>query len=358
MPGGAGATSGGRGRAGRGPAVLAAVVVLALAAGCASAPAPRDRGPAPDARFQPALDALAAAIAADDDEVARRMAERIRALGPDAGTLELLRGLERILEGRALVGALSLALEVEEDAGEPRLCRVWLVARSAIDAPVRLELAPPSLVHTSSAVAVGAPEEGFELLEPRSVDRLPLDDLAVLEIPPAGEELRLELTEVSVSTGWALARRDRWRLETRSGSVVHGGESYPAAKPPVAPCERVVLAPYLPAQRLEPAVLADYVRGETVAVPPLLERAVRIEPERWPEALDLLAELSPELPDERLAEISPALRWLARSSRLGADPVAWRHWLAQRRGAGPRSTIPGLDLPLPADGGATASVLR
>ena len=94
-------------------------------------------------------------------------------------------------------------------------------------------------------------------------------------------------------------------------------------------CEFEAVAPFFPIAPVEPAELARYAGRDGLVLAPLLERAVRIAPERRAEALELLRPLVADMDDERLTLVAPALRWLSRRGRGTNDPRAWRLWMAE-----------------------------
>lgn len=105
------------------------------------------------------------------------------------------------------------------------------------------------------------------------------------------------------------------------------------------------LAGRLPTAAVEPAELVRYARGATCSTPALVERAVRIAPARYEEALDAVAAIADELTRERIVELAPALRWLAREPALGADAQGWQEWLRARHNRAAARAAPSLDLP-------------
>ncbi len=313
-------------------AVAGLVITASLGAGCTAPGDPRGSGAS--RRFEHTFAQLALAVENDEDEVARRILAGIRARGPRGRDAELVEGYEAILDGRDLARELHFALVVEE-LDEAGAYRVVLSCSSTAEEPVVLDLPPPTLERLTTWVSpMGS--------DARDVEHQTVAGFTGGVLPPGGE-LRIDLGEQRVSLGNALAQRDRWRLTLRSGTSRLGDRTLPLQTPTAETCERVHLAPFLPTEELHPGVLVEYVQRERIAVPPLMERAVRIPPERWNEALELVASIAPELSDERLSTITPALRWLSRSARLGGDPRSWRVVLAS---ADAPSELPqGLDLP-------------
>ena len=116
----------------------------------------------------------------------------------------------------------------------------------------------------------------------------------------------------------------------RSGVVVEGEQSFPAMWVEVEPLERTVVARFFPTNPVEPAELVRYVQLEDAALAPIMERAVRIPPERSEETLDLLLPVAERSTVEELARMVPAIRWLARTTIPASDPLAWKEWLRAR----------------------------
>jgi hypothetical protein len=286
--------------------------------------------PAVDAAFVLAFDALQAAVDDGEDDVARRILASIRARGPSADLLEFARGYERILDGRALLRDLDLALAVDPVEGAPADRRLVLVASHPRAEDVVLRLPAGMLARRRTAIDPAGNES-----RSLTTERSPLlDELAI----PAGREVRLPVCSFVIDVGGALAVRERWTLVPRAGTVVVGGEELPAQDPVVAACETVRVARFLPGAAVAPEELVSYLARDEIFLPALLERAVRIAPERRDEALSLLepavARLAAERP-ERVAEAAPAFRWLAGGAAVdpGRDVAAWAAWFRARADA-------------------------
>jgi len=290
----------------------------------------------------PALDALRAAVADDEDDTARAILNGLRARAPRERSVQgLLDAFERVLQGRALVRSLELDLASErvtppegqaapdQDApAPPPRFRLVLEAHHAQPEPLTFRLPPAVLEH----LVVAIDPRGVQT---KSLEERPLAAFDELTIEPH-TTLRLPLFEYDLPLGGALALRDQWAVRMHAGSVIAGSEELPAARISSALCEQTVLAPFLPHQPLEPSVLAEYVQREHVYLPPLLERTVRIPSERRDEALSLLAPIVERFQRERptrLQEILPALSWLLHSTDGGDDVVSTllaRGWEAGR----------------------------
>lgn len=319
---------------------LLALLVLAFGAGaCSSAPSSNlalepvpARGVASLApRYQAQFAALGDALDAHEDAVARRIAQQVRlrltlegAAGGEAARAagELLDGMERVLDGRALVASLRLELAVRPAEGS----FVEVVLRASTVRRTRVRFRPGPAVLRIHRVTLNPSDGGKEGRAVRTQGVRELD----LELDAEG------WTEVSLGTfptvlpGNVLAARTRWSLEFRSGEVQEEGRSLPAMDVPPVVAERVDLAPVLPTAPVEPAELARYADlpdGKWLA---LLERTVRIHPDRREEALDLLTPVIRRQSDEQLTRLVPTLRWLAPTGQPGRDPVRWRAWLEER----------------------------
>ncbi len=341
-----------RRRPGRTAGALVAALALALGA-CASAgraePGPMHLGAAEvvPPQLEPALDALRIAVESRDDPLARRILARVMSRNPSGRALELALGFARVLDGRDVLRSLELALETRPLDGAPLAYRLVLVARHDRPEPLVLRTLPPSL----ERIVDGVSPDG---VGSRQMTSDVADELDELRIPPAG--LEVELGTYVVPLFGKLAVRDRWRLATRSGEVVVGGESYPAAAPEVADWEREYIAPMLPLAPVEPGELVRYARQDEISTPALMERAVRIRPERRIEALVAMEPVVREVSEERALQLVPALRWLARGNRPGADVDAWRRTLRRVVELGAEEDAaaeldPALDLPDVGGGG-------
>jgi hypothetical protein len=335
-------------------AACAALVGVLGGAGCASAPASAGARPSElaeldgiDERLVPRFQALRAAVLGHDDATARLLAARLRTLAPEGRAAELLRDFERVLDGRAEMARIELALAarvVPERPGE--LALELAVARGADGVhpgELVLEFPPPLLVRDLVWLAPSGQERRERHVEPLAVG------WDALGLTP-GERRTLALAPVEVELAGALALRVVFSLELHAGVAARIGpdgtrEELPAAGPRCRPAEIVLLAQYLPPDAVDPGELARYALRPEISVPALMERAVRVDPARWGEALDAVAASAGAYPDQRLAELVPALRFIGRVGESSADPVAWRAWLAGAGRAGERGGHAELDLP-------------
>jgi hypothetical protein len=289
----------------------------------------------------PALELLHLAVMAGEDESARHILERLLARRPQGAALELARAYERILDGRALVAALDLRLEAEEVPESPGAYEVFLLASQGTGEPVTLRPRGARLRETVVAVDPDGAEN-------RRVGVAVVEDLGEVVLP-AGELVRRHLARVSLGApAGALAVRARWYLELSTVDAVVADRALPTAAVRVGVTERVRLAAFLSPTPVEPAELLRYLREEQINPQALMERAVRILPERRAEALDLLTPMAEEMSVLTLAQLVAPLRWLAGTTIPGGDAEAWRRWLAARaRRAGPAQEAGALALPAP-----------
>ncbi|MSR61909.1 MAG: hypothetical protein EXS08_05640 [Planctomycetes bacterium] len=313
------------------------------------APALAPGGPATVARTDEAaigagLRALQAALAGGDDEGARRVLSGLRAHSTlSARETELVASAERVLAGRALVRGLELALQSEPVPEQAGVYRLLLVARSNASSDVRLRLPPADLKRLRTTMDA----KGLEGMDYESKACQALDDLVL--VPTVVR--RIELLRYELPLGRALAVRERWRLEPRSGEIDCAGVVHPAANVRVQGCEREKLSPLLAAEAVSATALAERLAAEAPARErELLELALRTRVDEREACLDALtpivARLAKSAP-ERVAAAEPALRWLTQNRDLGPDAAAWSRFLAaRRRPAGtPNAPVDGLDLP-------------
>ena len=285
-------------------------------------------------RFRPLLVALKDATEAHEDDSARGIARNLRrrieaerraADGDPSATddvLEFLEAFERILQGRLLVDSLDLELFLRSDEATQHT-RVLLRARTS--RATQVELRPgPALLRTHRILLLPDGRETRTVLTQGvgNLASLSLDSDGWLEVPLASFS--------STIPGNALAARTSWSLGFRSGEILEEGVSSPAMNVPVLPVERVDLAYFLPTAPIEPMELASYVQRADVSLPPILERTVRVLPERREEALNLIAPLVEGWTAEQIERVVPSLRWLSRVDFPGRDPLLWREWLRNR----------------------------
>ncbi len=286
-------------------------------------------------RYAPILQALAAAVEDHDDAVARRIAANMRlrlaadaARGADASRADaraLLDGFDRVLEGRRLVDTLDLQLDVRPVEGQPAT-RVVLRVRTRSN--TRLELRPGGALLRVQRVSL-TPEGK----ESRAARTCGVGNVASLVLDEGWLEVPLGTFATTIPSN-ALGARTRWSLDMLGGEILEEGTPYPAQNVQVEGVERVDLAPFLTNTPVDPADLAAYVQRPGVALAPILERTVRIAPDRRDEALDLLTPLVETMVPEQISTLVPTLRWLSPTSTPGRDPLAWRAWLRLRKSGG------------------------
>lgn len=329
-----------------------ALLALLLAA-CRGGP---EAGPTPSpdsvvaAELLPSFEALARAVAAGEDEDARRILQRLRARGLSGKARELADTFGTILRGRELVARLEL--ELRDPGGEPAA-----PSEEGAPPPFRAELhasqpGPGALTFTAAAprlrLLLTAVDEGGR--EERRVQTVAIEGLGALRLEP-GEELTHELPPAALPRGGYLAVRAEWSLEWPAGEIRGVGDDrgHPAMDVRARSTEQVRLAPYLPPQPVEPEELARYVARAGFWLPAALERAVRVPAQERGRALDLLAPLVEEMNRVDLTRLVPVLRWLAGTDLPGGDPFAWRRWVRARERGQPGSDQPRPRLDLPGD---------
>lgn len=297
-------------------------------------------------RFLPAVEALRDAVEARQDVEARRILARLDAMSPGAEVRALMDAFERILDGRALALKIETRLIAREIADAPGDYRLVIELTSRDPQPISMRPAGARLrVAYTSVDPLGSAQTAIQYASVEGLERIELEpDKAVT----------IELVEVSPpQPAGMLALEGDFRVEFLATELIHAGRSLPANDMP-GPRTRIVrLAGYIPNGTIEPAELLRYVEEGDVHVPALMERTVRILPDRRTETLDLLTPLVAKLANPDLQEVVPALRWLTGAASPGGDPEAWRRWMAHRAlgdSSGPpgSSAVPagrGLDLP-------------
>lgn len=288
--------------------------------------------------LRPVLDELSTAMSERDDELALRLLDRLRAQLPPEVLVDRLESWSRLLEGRALTRELAPRLEcrrIEAGPGTPERRALLLVMDNPHAEALALECAPPRLVRTSTWIdARGELARNQQTSTLDGFERLTLAGAATSEIA---------LGEFEPAAGRALAVRERFELLWSAGLLRRGERMLPLDRGSRPDCDYVGLSGLLPTAPVEPLELLRYAEGERVRVAALVERAVRIPPARYDEALDLLA--AAPLSVERIGELAPALRWLSRDPLLGDDAQGWQDWLRERHNRASAATSPALDLP-------------
>jgi hypothetical protein len=293
------------------------------------------------------LNSLGRTVEAREDDVARRLLVRLRAMRPSDQVVKIADAYERILDGRALVATLDLSLAVRAEAedvpGAERGARAWrvvLVAQTGAERPLDLNTGPATLEVERTTVD-GA---GRERVDRQTRSFAMVSELA---LPAQGvREVELDRVEEAFPPG-ALAQRWRWRLKMRAGEIEDAGRSYPAMRVRVTPVETSRIAPGLRRQTVTPEELAAEMAGGRLELQAALELAVCVRSEERQNALDAISEVVEDLPLPAVARLAPALRWLAPDADAGGDPVAWKAWLRRRpsQGGPSRGGDSGLVLP-------------
>jgi hypothetical protein len=298
------------------------------------------------AEFEPAFEALAAALADGDDASANGILSRVRALRPEGPAAEVAEAFGRMLEGRSLARELELRLVAERrERGEGASSS----AESRGSATRRLSLVAVSrhatrvTLHAAAArvesLMFGIDVRGFEH---RSASTRATGALTELALAPDDPEV-VELQEFEVPLTNELALRAHFELVLVQAEIEIDGRRLPAANLRVGACEVDRLAAFLPTGAVEPAEFASYLARPGFALPPALERAVRIAPERREEALALCAPVIASLNRIDLERATPCLRWLSGDRERGGDPDRWRAWAEARLRR--EDAPPTLDLP-------------
>ena len=318
------------------------------------------------------------ALASGQDELARRVLQRMRAVHHDEGTVAWIVGVEGVLEGRRLLESLTLTLEIKTDETEGiRRRTLMLVAETAAGEGVVLHMTPPVLRCRRSWLDTRG--NGGH-----SDDGVGLDWLDTLTLPGAS---RLEFPVMSLdgARGPVAAMRERWDLEMHYCYIEQGGRRFAVNAPSVAGTERYLLASQLSLGPLGPEPLLEMIgQTEPPHIERLVERAVRIPEAEKGAALDQLTPLVMRLSIARTELIAPVLAWLAEGSgeayyepdspfatsvdlgsvrklRVGnlmlaprflrSEPQAWKRWLELRLAA--REVKPRSPLELPGSAGQT-----
>ncbi|MBJ19093.1 MAG: hypothetical protein CL933_06665 [Deltaproteobacteria bacterium] len=280
-------------------------------------------GPSPgrlDESLQPAFVELKAALDEGADDVARAILARLRPRCQDALSAQVIEGYERILVGRAIRDAVEARLLIAEVEGgfEPTLTLMQQEYQG-------LALTPGYLRVEWTAWSIDTLGRQSAQVGGRVVN---VPDPWVLH---SGElfELRLGVDAPRIGEG-ALAVRLEWKVSLGAGSATIAGARYPAQGLRVEDGVIVRLAKELPTGAVEPSELFRYALTDTVMKAALLERAVRVHPSRYEEALDLLAEMEPDFSPASMSVLVPVMAWLTGTSGISASGEEWRAWLRER----------------------------
>lgn len=290
--------------------------------------------------FLPAVEAIITAIKEDDNVTARSALNALLRRNPDSHTMELARGFERLLDGRLRVSWMELRLEAIEDPESPGNYQLDLVLSHHGNEDLVYRAGGARLF--VGQVAVG-PDGSGQRGTRRDATPFP-EEVTLLP----DEEQRFEVARLSLDPPrGVLAFSSKLRLDLLPGQFkMRDGRYLPAQNVPSPKLELVRLAGDLPNGLVEPQELLNYAMQPRPFVPALMERAVRIAPERRDEALDLLTEWVATTDTVSLETIVPALRWLARTDSPGGSAAAWRVYMANRaRHASGAASKGGLILP-------------
>ena len=286
-----------------------------------------------DASLQPVFDELKAAVEEGEDEVARAILRRLRSRITEPVSARLAEGYAQILRGRAIRDAVQGEVLVEQVEGG---FAVSLVLQQAIVEELRL--LPGHVRVECSTRSIDAAGRQSTQVDNRVVER----DLDWLLGESVSVTVPLGVDSPRIGEGF-FAVRCKWRVTLGAGSAELGGELYPIMGLEVSDGVAVRLSKELSTEPVPPEELLRYALGEEVWAAALLERAVRISPERYAEALDLLGAREAELSPSRFEDLLPSLAWLTGSSVMSASGEEWRGWLKGRMLEQDRAE--GLDLP-------------
>ena len=322
--------------------------------------------------FIPSMRIVIEALRIGDEEVVRSVLIRMRARGASGGTLEWIEGVERGLVGRRMVADLDLTLEVRELAldggGTTRI--LGLRAKSVANAggPLSFSISPPVLKIERTWIDASG-QDGQES------DSVGIETMTSFQLN--GEEGGwIPILPLTTPRGQAAAVREIWSLEMHHCYFKLAGEKIPVNAPRVRSCERYLLGSHLQLGWLEPDAVAKFAMGsDTPNTSQLVERAVRTRPSDWAIALDHITAELDKIPQSRLEQLAPVLRWFAapevdksdwgieqvfstmdstqivsdgelvHPSVLRHDPKAWKLWLLARQQLRDSKSTQNLDLP-------------
>ncbi|MDF1838880.1 MAG: hypothetical protein P1V35_13500, partial [Planctomycetota bacterium] len=174
------------------------------------------------------------------------------------------------------------------------------------------------------ALSIGPGGERSEQTRSRVVE-----GLSELELEP------LALLEVDLGTyrrwplGGALAQRETFVLRMGAGGLEDEERLYPAQDWPAARGLRVSLAAFLPNGILEPSELLTQVESGSMGMPGLVERTVRISPDRYKETLLAMRGPVSRATPEMFSRMEPLLRWLCSHDPQPSGLEGWRAHLAR-----------------------------
>ena len=287
-----------------------------------------------DVSLQFAFDELRAAVAEDEDEMARAILRRLKPRISDSLSQKLADGYEQVLMGRSARDAISAEVNIDELA-EGGFAVSLALSQSLFD----------GMTLTPSHVKVHAMTRSIDIAGHQSiyaVDR-------IVEVVEGWSLMRDKVGSIPLGSDLPsfgdglLAVRCEWKVVLGAGSVELPDGIFPLMGVNIRDGAIVRLSKEVPTQAVEPEELLRYCLEPVVRVDALLERTVRIAPNRYEETLDLIGEGESRLSPARIQELIPSLAWLTGSSVMRANASEWREWLQARAVAGDRSES--LDLP-------------
>lgn len=274
-----------------------------------------------DESLQPAFAELKAALDEGSDDVARMILSRLRPRCQDELSLHVIEGYARILAGRSLRDETDAALLIDEVEGG------FAVSLTLLQRGYQLVELTPAYVRVEWTAW------SIDTLGRQSAQV----DGRIVKVPvawqlPAGETVSVALGVDSPRIGeGALAVRVEWRISLGAGSAFVEDERFPLQGLKVEDGVIVRLSRELPTGSVEPAELFRYALSEAVSLPALLERAVRIVPPRYEEALDHLSKIEADFSPAAMRALVPVMAWLTGSTGISATGEEWRVWLQNRR---------------------------
>jgi hypothetical protein len=174
------------------------------------------------------------------------------------------------------------------------------------------------------AVLMGSGGEYSEMARSRVASGLDGVELGPLE------QLEVSLgRHPSMPLGGALAVRETFLLRMGAGGLREGGEIYPAQDWPEARGSHVGLAGFLPNSVVDPSWLLESLEEDSLGMPGLVERAVRIDPERYQETLAGLRGPVERATPEMFSRLEPILRWFCSHDPQPKGLEDWRAHLAR-----------------------------
>jgi len=320
---------------------MTGVLLGVLAAGCAGVRS-GDRAatnvrvvestsaPAIDERFTQSFEFVRLALEDGDDRTARLLLASVLARASDAATREVALRWVDVVDGRAVMGACRFDLVIDDDPDEPGATAVDLVLTSELRSGARLEC--PPFVLTRTFVAID--RLGVERSDSTSILWEPG---AYMGLPAGGAPVRLRVTTQPLPRTDAVALRESWRLEVKSGHVRFEGRRLPMRAFEVESPRKEWLAAYLDRGALAPDEFMRFVSDpesyeldHEVFTARMLERLLRVPIARRQELRRALTAFAAELDDVRFERLVPALRWTSQADH-GHDAAAWRAALAHGR---------------------------